>query len=109
MNKFNKLFKQMVSEDVGSRQTYALLSGRVVFLVGSRMEDCPFEGGPVTLVGIEKKGQNVYDVHCATLIDDEDQHGEQEGYTHTVDQSTPGAVKDETGNNLNVKVVAIRS
>jgi len=108
MNKFNKLFKQMVNEDVDSGK-YAILYGRTVYPVGSIMDDCPFEEtGKVRILGIDKKGVQVYDVHLASFLHNHSD-SEYEGYTHTVDQSRPPGAKDETGNNINIKIVNIRS
>ena len=108
MSKFNNLFKQLVSEDVNSG-SYAILYGRTVYPIGSRMPDCPFEenGQQVDIRGIDKVRDHVFNVHLGTVGgEDEDEH--TEGYTHTVNQSQGGAIKDETGNNLNIKIVTIK-
>lgn len=106
----------MVKEDINiinksdDNQTYAILYGRTVFLVGTTMDVCPFEEeGSCRIISIVKKNNHIFDVNLVSSRDDSDDNEREEGYTHTVDQSNPPGAKDENGNNLNIKIVTIRS
>jgi hypothetical protein len=83
MSKFDKLFKNIIGENIRTvdrpikqKSQFGLKVGDVVYEEGDMMDECPFEGhSDATLLSIEPEG-NGYEINIA---------GDGEGYTYTTD------------------------
>lgn len=102
----------MVSEDVGSGQTYAILYGRTAYTAGSTINHNPFtepdkmnpgSTGPCRVTEIKKTGHEVFSVR---LLQEQDNKGRQ----HYVDQSDlhGDVIGDNTDTLLRIKIITIK-